>query len=160
MADRLGTDGMAAVRAHAFFDGLDGDALYSTAPPPRRWRGAAQPNATWSRRQNSISVVAAAPALRIWEDGDAGGGLDALAETADEASAPFVARPSVRSREDTAPTEEPAFRPMEGIEEEPADGRRSHAVRGARVAPHEAAVSIGMPPPRGVPLRGVAMDIS
>ena len=37
-----GGAGMAAVRAHAFFEGLDGDQLY-TQPPPHLAGGAAPP---------------------------------------------------------------------------------------------------------------------
>ena len=55
---RLGSlraGGMATVRSHAFFEGLDGDSLYTQQPPHLAGGAAApQPHATWSRRQNSI----------------------------------------------------------------------------------------------------------
>ena len=50
-----GVEGLAAVRGHPFFEGLDGDALYVQTPPPlTRGAAAPQPHAAWSRRQNSI----------------------------------------------------------------------------------------------------------
>ena len=43
------------MRAHPFFEGLDGDQLYEQTPPPLAGGAAApQPNASWARRQNSI----------------------------------------------------------------------------------------------------------
>ncbi|KOO33573.1 camp-dependent protein kinase catalytic subunit isoform [Chrysochromulina tobinii] len=50
-----GVEGLAAVRGHPFFEGLDGDTLYVQTPPPlTRGAAAPQPHAAWSRRQNSI----------------------------------------------------------------------------------------------------------
>jgi hypothetical protein len=60
--ERLGgkeRGGMATLCEHAFFEGMVGDALYSITPPPLAGGAAApQPNASWSRRQNSIMCVA------------------------------------------------------------------------------------------------------
>ena len=48
-------DSLLAVRNHPFFEGLDGNALYSAHPPPLAGGAAMpQPHAAWSRRQNSV----------------------------------------------------------------------------------------------------------
>ena len=82
------TDGLAAVRAHAFFEGLDGEALYTQAPPPLAGGAAPpQPNAAWTRRQNSIMWSPLPQRYAFGEDGSEA--LEPLAEGA-EARASFT----------------------------------------------------------------------
>eukprot|EP00966_Prymnesium_polylepis_P296913 6859595-Prymnesium_polylepis.1 len=80
---------MEGVRSHAFFEGLDMASLYSQTPPPLS-QGIAPPapNASWTRRQNSMMW---SPLPQRYDfGGDAGGALDVIAETTFEADAPFA----------------------------------------------------------------------
>ena len=80
--------GLAALRAHGFFEGIVWDSLH-TRPPPPLAGGATRPapNAKWSRRQNSM-MWSPLPSRYTFE-----GVMEALSpvkETAFEADAPFV----------------------------------------------------------------------
>lgn len=85
-----GPAGVADVRAHAFFDGLDGDALYETVPPALA-QGAAPPapHASWARRQNSMMWSPLPQRYAFGEGGDVPP-LEPIDETEAEARAPFA----------------------------------------------------------------------
>ena len=87
--------GMAAACAHPFFEGLGGDGrgdgLYTQTPPPLAGGAAApQPNASWTRRQNSI-MWSPLPQRYAFSEDEAES-LDPIAEGADEAAAHFTRR--------------------------------------------------------------------
>ena len=92
---------MAAACAHAFFNGMHGDELYTQTPPTLAGGAAApQPHASWARRQNSIMWSPLPQRYAFGEDTLEG--LEPIAETPAEAPAPFT-RPLAGLRSGTAP---------------------------------------------------------